>query len=357
MPDTLVHMTEYRHIRSIQQYGLLPGGGNIAGNNQRNMNHFLPIDGLLVSYEHIRPTANVALVLSKATLEQHPELMENFSLSKNGYFLTKDVIPAGLFSLAWDIRNICCLSTKLWDIPASAPAMSVPDEPYLRFYSQLFCEVLRLVAKGHDKFKIETRRLAFKTIKNRQVEAWRNEAVEKLDRHQIHGMSKLHTETWLNFLSLDDEWKDAETNMRRLKKRSLSETTEEEGDDLIDVDDDDDDMEVDADIPAEDDDDVQVISTLDETMLDDLAEARQKGTWVKKGTVKKEGSDMPDDPSAAASSSSAVKKEEVARVWSSRARSRTPSRTVLKKADHAPGTTRTPSEGRRVSFSDTPETK
>ena len=35
--------------------------------------------------------------------------------------------------------------------------------------------------------------------------------------------------------------------MRRLKKRSLSETTEEEGDDLIDVDDDDD-MEVDADI-------------------------------------------------------------------------------------------------------------
>ena len=66
------------------------------------MNHFLPIDGLLVSYERIRPTANVALVLSKATLEQHPELMENFSLSKNGYFLTKDVIPAGLFSLAWD---------------------------------------------------------------------------------------------------------------------------------------------------------------------------------------------------------------------------------------------------------------
>ena len=172
-------------------------------------------------------------------------------------------------------------------------------------------------------------------------------------------MSKLHTETWLNFLSLDDEWKDAETNMRRLKKRSLSETTEEEGDDLIDVDDDDDDMEVDADIPAEDDDDVQVISTLDETMLDDLAEARQKGTWVKKGTAKKEESDMPDDPSAPASSSSAVKKEEVqsTRVWSSRARSRTPSRTVLKKADHAPGTARTPSEGRRVSFSDTPETK
>ena len=353
-------MTERRRIRSILQCGLLPGGGNAVGNKQRNMNHFLPIDGLFVSYEHIRPTANVALVLSKTTLEQHPELMENFSLSKNGYFLAKDVIPAGLFSLAWDIRNNCCLSTKLWDAPDSTPAMSVPDEPYLRFYSQLYCEVLRLVGKGYNKFKTETRRLAFKNVKIREIEARRNEAEEKLERHQIHGMSKLHTETWLNFLSLDDEWKDAETNMRRLKKRSLSETTEEEGDDLIDVDDDDDNMEVDADIPAEDDDDdVQVISTLDETMLDDLAEARQKGTWVKKGTVKKEESDMPDDPSATASSSSAVKKEEVqgTRVWSFRARSRTPSRTVLKKADHAPGKARTPSEGRRVSFSDTPETK
>ena len=174
MPDTLVHMTEYRHIRSIQ-HGLLPGGGNIAGNKQRNMNHFLPIDGLLVSYEHIRPTANVVLVLSKATLEQHPELMENFSLSKNGYFLTKDVIPAGLFSLAWDIRNNCCLSTKLWDIPASTPAMSVPDEPYLRFYS---CEVLRLVAKGHDKFKIETslrlRILRFARLRRGAMRPWRN---------------------------------------------------------------------------------------------------------------------------------------------------------------------------------------
>ena len=275
MPDTLVHMTEYRHVRSIQQYGLLTGGGNTAGNKQRNMNHFLPIDGLLVSYEHIRPTANVALVLSKTMLEKHPELMEDFSLSKNGYFLTKAVIPAGLFSLAWDIRNNCCLSTKLWDVPDSTPAMSVPDEPYLRFYSQLYCEVLRLVGKGHDKFKIETRRLAFKNIKIREVEAWRNEAEEKLDRHQLHGMSKIHTETWLNFLSLDDDWKDEATNMRRLKKRSLSETTEEEGDDLIDVNDDDD-MEVDADIPADDDDDVQVICTLDEAMVDDLAEARQK---------------------------------------------------------------------------------
>ena len=162
----------------------------------------------------------------------------------------------------------------------------------------------------------------------------------------------------LNFLSLDDDWKDEATNTRRLQKRSLSETTEEEGDDLIDVDDDDD-MEVDADIPADDDDDVQVISTLDEAMVDDLTEARQKGTWVKKGTVKQEESDMPDDPPAAASSSAAVKKEEVpsTRVWSSRARSRTPSRTVLKKADHAPGMARTPSGGRRVSFSDIPETK
>ena len=161
----------------------------------------------------------------------------------------------------------------------------------------------------------------------------------------------------MNFLSLDDDWKDQATNMRRLKKRSLSETTEEEsGDDLIDVDDDDD-MEVDADIPADDeDDDVQVVSTLDAAMVDDLAEARQKGTWVKKGTVKKEESDMPDDSSAAASASTAVKKEEKsgARVWSSRARSRTPTRTVLKKADRAPGMTRTPS-GHRVSFSDIPE--
>ena len=252
---------------------------------------------------------NVILVLSKATLEKHPELMEDFSLSKNGYFLTKAVIPAGLFSLAWDIRNNCCVSTKLWDVPDSTPAMSVPDEPYLRFYSQLYCEVLRLVGKGHDKFKIETRRLAFKNIKIREVEAWRNEAEEKLDRHQLHGMSKIHTETWLNFLSLDDDWKDEATNMRRLKKRSLSETTEEEGDDLIDLDDDDD-MEVDADIPADDDDEVQVISNLDAAMVDDLAEACQKGTWVKKGTVKKEESDMPDDPSAAASASTAVKKEE-----------------------------------------------
>ena len=137
----------------------------------------------------------------------------------------------------------------------------------------------------------------------------------------------------------------------------MSETTGEEGEDLINLDDEDDEMDVDADILAEDDDDIQVINALDETMMDDLAEARQKGTWVKKGAVKKEESDIPDKSSAAASSSSAVKQEteQSARTWSSRARSRTPSRTVLKKADRAPGTTRSPSEGRRVSFSDIPE--
>ena len=42
-------------------------------------------------------------------------------------------------------------------------------------------------------------------------------------------------------------------NLRRLKKSSLSETTEEEGEDLINLDDDE--MDVDADIPADDDDD------------------------------------------------------------------------------------------------------
>ena len=87
--------------------------------------------------------------------------------------------------------------------------------------------------------------------------------------------------------------------------------------------------------------------------MDDLVEARQKGTWVKKGAV-------PDKSSAAASSSSAVKQEteQSTRTWSSRARSRTSSRAVLKKADRAPGTTRLPSERRRVSFSDIiPETK
>ena len=55
IPDTLVHMTECRHLRSILQCGLLPGGGDIAGNKQRNMNHFIPINGLLLSHEHAHP--------------------------------------------------------------------------------------------------------------------------------------------------------------------------------------------------------------------------------------------------------------------------------------------------------------
>ena len=215
------------------------------------------------------------------------------------------------------------------------------------------------MGRGHGKFKAETRKLAFKNVKIRKVEAWREEAAAKLDRRQLHGHTKLLAKTWLNFLVVDDEWKDSETNLRWLKKRSLSETTEEEGEDLINLEEEDDEMDVDADIPADDDDEVQVMDTLDETMMDDLAEARQKGTWVKKGSAKKEESDIPDEPSAAASSSSAVKQEtgNSSRTWSSRARSRTPSRTVLKKADRTPGTTRSPSEGRRVSFSDIPETK
>ena len=108
-------------------------------------------------------------------------------------------------------------------------------------------------------------------------------------------------------------------------------------------------MDVDADIPANENDEIQVMDNLDETIMDDLAEARQKGTWVKKGSAEKEESDT----------SKAVKKETgtSSRTWSSRARSRTPSRAVRKKADRTPGTARSLSEGRRVSFSDTPETK
>lgn len=98
-------------------------------------------------------------------------------------------------------------------------------------------------------------------------------------------------------------------------------------------------MDVDTDIPADDDDEQQVMDTLDETMMDDLAEARKKGTWVKKGERKE--SDIPDEPSAASSSSKEVKKETgtSARTWAwaSRARSRTPTPTVLKKADSIPG--------------------
>ena len=60
------------------------------------MSHLLPIDALLLAREHIRPTANVALVLSKATLEKNPHIQ--FCLAKNGYFMTKEPIPYGLFS-------------------------------------------------------------------------------------------------------------------------------------------------------------------------------------------------------------------------------------------------------------------
>ena len=78
-------------------------------------------------------------------------------------------------------------------------------------------------------------------------------------------MSKIAAETWLNYLSVNDERRDQETDLRRLKK-TLSETTEEELEDLYVIDDDDDEadndaMEVDADIPADDTDDQQVIDT------------------------------------------------------------------------------------------------
>ena len=43
--------------------------------------------------------------------------------------------------------------------------------------------------------------------------------------------------------------------------------------------------------------------------MDDLAEARQKGTWVKQGFVPKEESDIPVKFSAAARSTKAVKEE------------------------------------------------
>ena len=113
---------------------------------------------------------------------------------------------------------------------------------------------------------------------------------------------------------------------------------------IIDSDDDEADdnaVEVDADIPADDADDQQVIDTLDEQMMDDLAEARQKRVWVR--NVRR---------------SPTVKKEAGSRAWASRACSRVPSRTVLEKADRREPS-RSPSAGRRrVSFSsDVPETK
>ena len=211
--------------------------------------------------------------------------------------------------------------------------------------------------------------MAFKNVKNREIEKWRSDKQDQLDTHQLHGVSKIAVaaETWLNYLSVNDEWRDRETDLRRLKKKTLSETTEEELEDLYVIDDDDDEaddnaMEVDADIPADDADDQQVIDTLDEQMMDDLAEARdKKGVWVKKGEKKP---DIPGSSSAPSTgeeptSSEAVNKESGSRTWASRARSRAPSRTVLKKANHHVEPSRSPSAGRRrVAFSsDIPETK
>ena len=52
IPVSLVHMTEFRHLKSIFQNGLLCQGGNTSETKLRNMNHFLPIDALLLSQEH-----------------------------------------------------------------------------------------------------------------------------------------------------------------------------------------------------------------------------------------------------------------------------------------------------------------
>ena len=203
--------------------------------------------------------------------------------------------------------------------------MSVEDEGYLRFYySQFYCEVLRLTTKGHGKFSVETRRLACKNYcKNREIERWHAQKQEDLDSHQLHGMSKIAAETWLSYLNVNDEWRDQETDLRRTKKKTLSETTEEDVAELYIDDDeaDDDAMDVDADIPADDADDQEVIDTLDDQMMDG-----------KKGEKK---SDIPDSLSAPSTgekpkSSEAAKKEKEAgsRTWASRARSRTPTRTV-----------------------------
>ena len=161
--------------------------------------------------------------------------------------------------------------------------------------------------------------MAFKNVKNREIEKWRSDKQDQLDTHQLHGVSKIAVaaETWLNYLSVNDEWRDRETDLRRLKKKTLSETTEEELEDLYVIDDDDDEaddnaMEVDADIPADDADDQQVIDTLDEQMMDDLAEARdKKGVWVKKGEKKPDipGSSSAPSTGEAPSSSEAVRKE------------------------------------------------
>ena len=106
IPDSLVYMTEFRHLKSIFQNGLLPGGGNTPGAELRNVNHFLPINALLLKHERVRPTANVALVLSKATLAQNHHTQ--FCLSKNGHFLTWEAVPASTLSLAWNMRQQLC---------------------------------------------------------------------------------------------------------------------------------------------------------------------------------------------------------------------------------------------------------
>lgn len=195
-----------------------------------------------------------------------------------------------MFSCAWNIRDGSCVSYKLFDIPNTTPAISVGDEGYLRFYSQFYCEVLRHPTKGHDKFSIDARKLAFKNCKIREIEKWRAQRQEDLESRRLRGMSKIAAETQLNSLSVNDEWRDQETDIRRLK--IAAETTEEDLADLYVGDDDEADdnaIDVDADIPADDQDDQQVIDTLDDQMMDDLAEARKKGVWVKKGaTVKKE---------------------------------------------------------------------
>ena len=90
----------------------------------------------------------------------------------------------------------------------------------------------------------------------------------------------------LDYLSTNTEWRDQETSFACLKKKSLSETTEE---DIDEQDIDDEEADVDADIPA-DDDDQQVMDTLYDHMLDDLAEAWSKVVWLKKGEKK---SDIP----------------------------------------------------------------
>ena len=55
------------------------------------------------------------------------------------------------------------------------------------------------------RFKAEMRKLAFKNVKVREIETWREEAAEKLDLHQLHGQKKILAETWLNFLAVDGE--------------------------------------------------------------------------------------------------------------------------------------------------------